>query len=124
MNKLLTGEATAAREVASLVAAYGKTEDKDERKKIETKLATALANQFDLQQKRRELELSRAEAQMKKLRELMRKRTEERKTIIDKRLEQLVREAEGLGWAPPPSPRTSSTSGYSFTPAARNVPAK
>jgi hypothetical protein len=51
----------------------------------------------------------------------MKKRDEERKTIIDKRLDQIVREAEGLGWSPPPGPRgTSSSAGTSLTqPAAR-----
>ena len=46
----------------------------------------ALARQFDLQQKRRDLELARVEAQLKKLRAMMKKRADEWKTIIDKRV--------------------------------------
>jgi hypothetical protein len=105
LDKLTAGEAQAAREVAKLAAEYAKTEDEAERAKIKPKLAAALSTQFDQQQKRRELELARAEAQLKKVRELMKRRGEERKTIIDKRLDQVLREAEGLGWSLPPGSR-------------------
>jgi hypothetical protein len=104
MAKILNAEASADREVKSLMREYKRTEDADARGKIKTKLTAALAKQFDAQQKRRDLELTRVEAQLKKLRDLMKKRGEERKTIIDHRVEQLVRDAEGLGWAPPPGP--------------------
>jgi hypothetical protein len=49
------------------------------------------------------------------VRELMTKRSQERKVIIDKRLDQLVREAEGLGWAPPPGPRSGSPFGRNYS---------
>jgi hypothetical protein len=101
VRKLIAAEVKAEQEVAALVAEYSKTEEDGDRAKVKSKLAAALAKQFDLQQKRRELELARVEAQLKKLRELMKKRADERKTIIDKRIDQLVREADGLGWAPP-----------------------
>jgi hypothetical protein len=113
-DKLLKGEAAAAQEVQRLVKDYGRTEDDKERTKIKEKLATALSKQFDLQQKRRDLELSRLEAKLKKLRAVLMKRDEERKTIIDKRLDQLVREADGLGWAPPPGPRGSASSAQPY----------
>jgi hypothetical protein len=111
MDKLISGENSAAQDVNRLLADYKGTEKEEERTKIKTKLATALSKQFDMQQKRRELELSRLEAKLKKVRELMKKRDEERKLIIDRRLDQLVREADGLGWAPPPGPRGASRYG-------------
>jgi hypothetical protein len=123
MAKLYRAEASADRDVQSLMHDYKRTEDADERGKIKTKLAAALAKQFDAQQKRRDLELSRVEAQLKKLRELMKKRDEERKTIIDRRVDQLVRDAEGLGWAPPAGPpaanfaRQGNLQGSSVSPA-------
>jgi hypothetical protein len=49
------------------------------------------------------------------LREIMRKRSESRQTIIDKRLDQLLREADGLGWTLPPgttAPRNGFNYGY------------
>src|SRR5262245_57627643 len=102
LDKLIASEMEAAREVAKVLGEYKKTEEEAERTKIKAKLSAALSKQFDLQQKRREHELARAEAQLKKVRELMKKRGEERKTIVEKRLDQLVREAEGLGWTAPP----------------------
>jgi hypothetical protein len=108
MAKIHEAEASAHREVQSLMREYKATEDADKRDKIKTKLSAALAKQFDAQQKRRDLELTRVETQLKKLRELMKKRGEERKTIIERRVDQLVRDAEGLGWAPPPGPATAN----------------
>jgi len=110
LTKLLVAESSAEREVNGLVAEYSRKEDEKERAKIKEKLSAALSKQFDLQQKRREHELARVEAQVKKLRELMKKRGEERKAIIDRRLDQLMREAEGLGWTPPPGLRGTSSS--------------
>jgi hypothetical protein len=101
MGKLVQEEATAEREVASLIESYAHTEGDRERSKIKSKVATALEKEFDLQQKRRDLELARVEARLKKVRELMKKRSEARQSIIDKRLDQLLREADGLGWTPP-----------------------
>jgi hypothetical protein len=106
LDKLHAAEAAAAREVVKLLGEYKKTEEDAERTKIKAKLSEALNKQFEQQQKRRELELARAEAQLKKVRELMKKRGEERKTIVEKHLDQLVREADGLGWTPPPTSGT------------------
>jgi hypothetical protein len=114
MVKLINEESKANQEVHGLLRDYKRTEDADKRGEIKTKLTAALAKQFDAQQKRRDLELARVEAQLKKLRELMKKRGDERKTIIDRRVDQLVRDAEGLGWAPPPGPS-------SFFPAGNNL---
>ena len=47
---------------------------------------------------------------MKKLRDVMKKRSDARATIIDKRLDQLLNEASGLGWS---TPRGSGVSGIS-----------
>jgi hypothetical protein len=109
LNKLLVAESNAEREVSGLVREYSRKEDDKERAKIKEKLSAALSKQFEAQQKRREHELAKVEAQVKKLRELMKKRGEERKTIIDRRLDQLMREAEGLGWTPPPGLRGTSS---------------
>ncbi len=102
MDKLVQEEAAAEREVAKLIESYTHAEGDTERSKIKSKLESALEKEFDLQQKRRDLELTRVEARLKKVRELMKKRSEARQSIIDKRLDQLLREADGLGWTPPP----------------------
>jgi hypothetical protein len=101
MDKLLQEEAAAEHQVHQLVESYAHRESETERGKIRGNLATALQKEFDLQQKRRDLELARIEARVKKVRDLMQKRSDARQSIIEKRLDQLLREAEGLGWTPP-----------------------
>ena len=87
--------------VAELVETYSRTDNENERTELKSQLAKALGDQFTSQQKRRTLEIDRIEAELKKVRDLLRKRSENRQAIIDKRLEQVVREAEGLGWSEP-----------------------
>ena len=101
MHPLVQQEAVAEQEVVEMIESYKRTENDVERSKIKSKLAALLEKEFDLQQKRRDLELGRAEARLKKVRELWKKRSDARQTIIDKRLDQLLREADGLGWTPP-----------------------
>jgi hypothetical protein len=103
---LLSEESKAAEGGTRLMKEYAGTDNEDMRAKIKTKLGEALGKQFDLQQKRRELELSRLEARMKKVRDLMKKRSDARTTIIEKRLDQVLREAEGLGWGAPQTPNS------------------
>jgi hypothetical protein len=74
------------------------TDDDKQRAELKDKLSQALDRQFDTQQKLRELEVSRIEARVQKLRELIRKRTDSRRKIIDNRYEQLLNDADGLGW--------------------------
>lgn len=123
LSKVLVEEAKLDQEANSIIEEYAKTEDEGQRSKLKSKLSAALEKQFDLQQKRRELEVTRIENQLKKLRELMRKRSDARQAIVDKRLDQLVREAEGLGWTTPGAPRRATTSSSStlFAPTASPV---
>jgi hypothetical protein len=103
MVKLRTEEARLERDVMALLRDYARAKEDEARSKVKEKLSAVLDKQFDLQQKRRKLEVDRIEAELKKLRDLMQKRTDARKTIVEKRLDQLVREADGLGWTPPPN---------------------
>jgi hypothetical protein len=113
-DKLRAGEIKADQEVSALIVEYGRTTDDVKRGALKTKLSTALEKQFDLQQQRRDLEASRIEAQLKKLRELMKKRTDARQTIVERRLDQLLREAEGLGWTTPASPSGQRPAGLTL----------
>ena len=114
MDKLVQEEAAAEREVASLIESYGHTEGDGVRSNIKSKLEAALEKEFDLQQKRRDLELTRVEARLEKVRELMKKRGDARQSIIDKRLDQLLREADGLGWTPPPGVNLRQNNPYNW----------
>jgi hypothetical protein len=136
MAELIQSEAALDRSAEEQVARYAATETAAERKDMAAALRNILARQFDAQRQRRELELRRIEDQVRKLRDQIKKRDEARETIIDRRLDQLLNEAEGLGWAPATGtgPRrgagpdaASVMRGYmrSMTPGPRTtVPAK
>jgi hypothetical protein len=98
---LKQSDAAMAQDSEQLVAKYAATEQAEERGAIKTQLAELLAKHFDVQQQLRERELGRVEARIRKLRELAQKRREAQKTIVEQRVDQLLREADGLGWTPP-----------------------
>lgn len=91
------------RESESLASQYAEATDDEERQKIKAQLAELVGRQFEVQQQIREEEVAQLEARVKKLHDLIEKRKEARRSIVDQRLEQLLREAEGLGWAGAPS---------------------
>jgi hypothetical protein len=84
--------------VETLVQQLGSAKDEDIRDDLRKKLSRALEGQFDLRQKRHEAEIAELEAQVKRLRDLVQKRQENRREIVSKRLDQLLRDAQGLGW--------------------------
>lgn len=94
-----------------LIQQYGQTDDDQQRDNVKEQLSETLAKQFDVQQQLREHEIAKIEAKVKKLRDLITKRTDARKSIIDRRLDQLLREADGLGWN---SPANSTAQANSF----------
>lgn len=82
---------------AELVKQLAKAEG-EKRDKIKDQLTDTIGKQFDARQKRHEDEIKVLENQVRKLKELVRKRQDNRREIVSRRLEQLLREAEGLGW--------------------------
>jgi hypothetical protein len=111
MNELAQTEAVLANESAEIVARLAETEKAADRKQLAAELKATLAKQFDVQKKRREIELSRIEERVRKLREQIKKRDDARETIIDRRLDQLVDDADGLGWSSPTGPAARRRSG-------------
>jgi hypothetical protein len=91
----------AQQQIPGLLAKYAETTDEKERAKIKEELSKALEKLFDLQQQERGSEIADIEARVKRLRDMLDKRTKARQSIISNRLEQLIREAEGLGWVDP-----------------------
>lgn len=91
------------REGESLASQYAEASDDAERQKIKAQLAEVVGRQFEVQQQIREDEVAQLEARVKKLRGLIEKRKEARQSIVGNRLDQLLRDAEGLGWAEAPS---------------------
>jgi hypothetical protein len=86
-----------AQKSESLVKQLAKAEG-EKREKIKDQLTETLGKQFDARQKRHKAEIKALEDKLKKLKDLVQKREENRREIVSKRLEQLVRDAEGLGW--------------------------
>ena len=66
--------------------------------KITAQLDEALEKSFAMRQKRHAQEIEELEAKVKTLKELVAKRQEKRREIVANRREQILREAQGLGW--------------------------
>jgi hypothetical protein len=81
-----------------LLDQYRGAESAGDRSDILEKLSAAVRDQFEVRQQIREKELEALEVRVRKLRELHEKRQDARAEIVEQRVEQLVREAEGLGW--------------------------
>jgi hypothetical protein len=90
-------------EAQGLLAKYTKSTDEKARAEARATLTKVLERQFDLRQKAAESEVAQLEAQVQRLRDLIQKRQQARQEIVQKRLDQLLREAEGLGWPAPTS---------------------
>jgi len=88
---------------SQLVDDYVKAKEED-KKEIRKKLADVLGKQFDAHMKQQDDELTALEKQINDLKELMKKRLAAKTTIIDRRMDQLIQDAEGLGWTAPGSP--------------------
>jgi hypothetical protein len=91
-------EVNLANEANQLIQQLGEAKSDSDRDKIKTKLSEVLEKQFDQRQKRHEQEIEHLEAQIKKLKDLIQKRQENRREIIARRLDQILRESQGLGW--------------------------
>jgi hypothetical protein len=88
-------------ESANLAQQYIKSEKNDEKKEIRTKLNGVLGQQFDQHIGQQQKELEQLEQQLASLKAVIRKRLESKESIIERRAEQLIQEAQGLGWTSP-----------------------
>jgi hypothetical protein len=85
-------------EARSLAQKYAKSDKEGEKKELRKKLAEALSQQFDLHMEQQQKELEKLEKQISDLRALMEKRQEAKNAIVERRIEQLAQEAQGMGW--------------------------
>jgi uncharacterized protein HemX len=90
---------------AQLAKDYVKAEKEDAKKEIRKKLTESLAKQFDQHLQQQQKELDDLEKQIATLKDVVKKRQAAKNEIVERRLEQLIRDAEGLGWNAPGSPR-------------------
>ncbi len=105
-------EAELAQRSQSLVKKLAETEGDAERTPIVNELEETIGKQFDIQQQMREVEVSRIEAKVKKLRDTITKRGNARAAIVRNRREQLLQESEGLGWNSPDAGPAGGWGGY------------
>jgi hypothetical protein len=84
--------------VAEIVAKFKDISEDEDREEAEKALADAVAEQFTVRQQMREKQLQQLEEQIERLRGLQDQRSEQKDRIIDDRVQQLIREATGLGW--------------------------
>ncbi len=85
-------------ETDQLIRQLGEAKSDSDRDRLKVKLGEVLEKQFEQRQKRHEGEIAELEAQIKKLKDLVARRQENRREIIARRLEQVLRESQGLGW--------------------------
>ena len=97
-NQIVLQESSLAHEANEIRHKLESATTDAQRSEVRAKLSENLGKQFDLRQKRHGLEIESLEAQVKKLKELVRKRQDSREEIISRRVDQILREAEGLGW--------------------------
>jgi hypothetical protein len=91
-------EAELDRAVSEAIGRLTEAKADSDRDKIKTQLSELLEKQFDQRQKRHESEIAALEAKVKALKELVAKRQENRRDSIARRLDQILRDAQGLGW--------------------------
>ena len=84
-----------------LAQQYVKAEKESERREIRQKLTEILNEVFDEHTKQQQKELDDLEKQLADLRAVIRKRSSAKATIVDRRIEQLIQDADGLGWNAP-----------------------
>ena len=84
-----------------LAQQYVKSVKDDDKKEIRKKLTEVLDKQFDLHLQEQQKELDELEKQVAKLKAVLRKRKDAKENIVERRFEQLVQEADGLGWNAP-----------------------
>jgi hypothetical protein len=95
---LTSEEARLSMEADQLARQIGQAKTDDDKEKLKAKFTVVLDKQFDQRQRRHESEIQSLEAQVKKLKELVRLRNDKRREIVAQRLEQVLRDAQGLGW--------------------------
>lgn len=88
-----------ARHAKTLLSRYSHEQTPEVKEKIKSELRSVLHRQFRLQHQRRDAELSKIEKRLADLRSRLKKRGDAQSTIVDRRLEQLVSDVDGLGWS-------------------------
>jgi hypothetical protein len=108
---------------AKLAKQYVKAEKEDEKKEIRKKLTDYLTKQFDSHADLQQKELKQLEKQIEDLRTTLKKRQDAKNSIVERRVDQLIYDAQGMGWSNPATPRGGPGSGYTTVvpPSAKKL---
>lgn len=94
MFALVKADSEMENQTRQLVDQYRRADNDTDREQIRGKLTAIVENHFAVRQQRRELEVKRLEAQLDRLRNSLKKRTEERQKLIDEHLNRLLGDDE------------------------------
>jgi hypothetical protein len=86
------------RAMQDLIDGWKASKDAGVRDKIEQALRDALTSEFNDRLAAHEREIKDLEAKVRELRDRLNLRREKQEEIVDHRLQQILREAQGLGW--------------------------
>jgi ribosomal protein L29 len=100
-----------AQAATKLAKQFVKAEKEDQKKDIKKQLTDLLAKQFDQHVQQQQKELENLDKQIATLRTVLKKRQDSKTSIIDRRVEQLILEADGMGWNVPSTPSANRASG-------------
>jgi hypothetical protein len=98
LERLNQEDRTLEIESQRLVAAYRKAKEGQEQSGLRRQLADVVTRHFDVRQQRREREVAQLEERIRRIRESIDARQSSREELIQLRLEQLIREADGLAF--------------------------
>ncbi|MSR56157.1 MAG: hypothetical protein EXS05_00550 [Planctomycetaceae bacterium] len=98
IDPLLAEDFELESQIQQVLEQFDNSADDETQAAMRKMVADLLERQFTVRQERREREIGEIEARVKRLREALEKRTEAKKQIIDRRLNDLFSDAEGLGW--------------------------
>jgi hypothetical protein len=114
-------------QIQELARKYVKADKEEDKKDLRKKLTDLLARQFDERNQQQQKELENLERQIAELKAVLKKRADGRSAIIDRHFEQLILDAEGLGWQAPErksgAGTSSAFSGPGYAPAPSLPPA-
>ncbi|MGH7597099.1 MAG: hypothetical protein ACREOI_12150 [bacterium] len=86
------------RQSHELGESYRKAQDEAARKMLRSNLASVITQLFDLREMNRQEEVKRMEAELKRLKDTLAQRQQNRMSIIERRIQQLTGEAGAMEW--------------------------
>ena len=85
-------------QTGKLTQQYLNAQKAEEKQEIRTKLKDLVNQQFDVRMEQQKKELESLEKELTDLRALLKKRQDAKTAIVDRRIDQLIEDAQGMGW--------------------------